>query len=660
MRINTNISSLNAREAAGNVGKNLTNSLEKLSTGLKINKAADDSSGLAIADKLRTQSNSIGQGISNANSAVALIQIADKAMSEQSNILDTIKTKLIQASTSTTSEDGREAIRKDIQKLLEQFDNISGQTNYNGLNLLNEKDKDFVFQVGEDSSFDIGLTTEYAVNTKGLGSAGAESTTQATIKTTAAVNLEGEDSNVLATIKSTANDVQISAVAAKTASEASKMTVNVTADNVTSLKVNTVGGGVILSVDDADLAKILNKEADKSTTDGLVKISNGVYSFKSTSGTSTFKFSNNAALDLKDLKVSNLTSNTAGTDAMFTVTTKEAVTVEKISGSGDIKLNTSDDDAALEVKVNGDTSKGIASTETGSIMVTDGTVAVQSNSTAADPLDVVAINSVEATTASEVSINSFTVASDEKVKSISLRNTAAQGTVILSTSDSNTAQALRDAGLTENKDGSFTWSTSGADKISKLDFGSDGINIKNLKFDGVDKNTTSNDVVFIETTGTVTVANNKPEDADGKFGQFSVSLTTSETVAGTEFEQAGIGLGELSSGLAFKNLEGLAAIGENELTSETANNFMSVIDDALTQLNSVRSDFGATQNQLDSAIRNMTTVQTNIKAAESIIRDVDYAQESANFNKQNIISQAGSYAMSQANAIQQNVLRLLQ
>jgi len=84
------------------------------------------------------------------------------------------------------------------------------------------------------------------------------------------------------------------------------------------------------------------------------------------------------------------------------------------------------------------------------------------------------------------------------------------------------------------------------------------------------------------------------------------------------------------------------------------------IDSALTQLNGWRADFGSTQNQLESAIRNIMTQVTNTKAAESVIRDVDYAQESANFNKQNIISQAGTYAISQANNVQQNVLRLLQ
>ena len=136
MRINTNISSLGAQEAAKNTNNSIANSLEKLSTGLKINKASDDASGLAIADKLRTQVTSINQGISNGNSAIALLQITDKSMAEQSKILDTIKSKLIQANTDTTSVAGRTAIAKDITKLLQQLNNIGEQTNYNGTNLL--------------------------------------------------------------------------------------------------------------------------------------------------------------------------------------------------------------------------------------------------------------------------------------------------------------------------------------------------------------------------------------------------------------------------------------------------------------------------------------------------------------------------------------------
>ena len=109
MIINTNISSLTAQEASKNTSNSLSSSLEKLSSGLKINKASDDASGLAIADKLRTQATSINQAVDNGNSAVSLLQIADKSMAEQSTILDTIKAKLIQAN----------SVQQNVLKLLQ-------------------------------------------------------------------------------------------------------------------------------------------------------------------------------------------------------------------------------------------------------------------------------------------------------------------------------------------------------------------------------------------------------------------------------------------------------------------------------------------------------------------------------------------------------------
>ena len=183
MKINTNISSLTAQEAAKNTNNSIASSLEKLSTGLRINKASDDASGLAIADKLRTQVTSINQGISNGNSAVALLQITDKSMAEQSKILDTIKSKLIQANTDTTSAAGRTAIAKDVTKLLQQLNNIGEQTNYNGTLLL-QKDRSTVSKdaassvtnltVGRKSlgglSFQIGEGTADLIKTKTINS----------------------------------------------------------------------------------------------------------------------------------------------------------------------------------------------------------------------------------------------------------------------------------------------------------------------------------------------------------------------------------------------------------------------------------------------------------------------------------------------------------
>lgn len=132
--------------------KETTNSLNKLSTGLRINKASDDASGLAIADKLRTHASGIKQGIENANSAVAMLNIADKAISELSNILDIIKSKSIQMATDTTSEEGKKIIKTEILKLIENYDSIVKQTNYNTLPLLTGEKSPFTFQVGNNTN----------------------------------------------------------------------------------------------------------------------------------------------------------------------------------------------------------------------------------------------------------------------------------------------------------------------------------------------------------------------------------------------------------------------------------------------------------------------------------------------------------------------------
>jgi len=96
------------------------------------------------------------------------------------------------------------------------------------------------------------------------------------------------------------------------------------------------------------------------------------------------------------------------------------------------------------------------------------------------------------------------------------------------------------------------------------------------------------------------------------------------------------------------------------LTRKGAMLAMDLSEAATRQLDSVRADLGSVQNQLTVTVNNISVTQVNVQAAESQIRDVDFAAESANFSKLNILAQSGSYAMSQANAVQQNVLKLLQ
>jgi len=172
MRINTNVSSLVATEKATNNSAQIYSSLEKLSTGQLVGKASDNASGLAIADKLRTQASSLRQSVSNGNSAVNLLQIGDKWMEEQSRILDVIKVRLVQASTETTSDLGREAIRKDITKMLTQLDLIAVQINFNGQKLLSDDSATgagivHTFQIGENANNTIS-TNAIQANTNGL------------------------------------------------------------------------------------------------------------------------------------------------------------------------------------------------------------------------------------------------------------------------------------------------------------------------------------------------------------------------------------------------------------------------------------------------------------------------------------------------------------
>lgn len=152
----------------------LNKTLERVATGLLLNKAADNAASLAISENLRTEASGVYQSMENVNSALAMTQIGDKAMGEQSNILDSVKKDLLQASTDTTSQEGREALLEKVQKSLEQLNNIASQTNYNGTNLLQAGPNDTAasdsqeFQAGSGSSDTI-ATNSVQANTTGLG-----------------------------------------------------------------------------------------------------------------------------------------------------------------------------------------------------------------------------------------------------------------------------------------------------------------------------------------------------------------------------------------------------------------------------------------------------------------------------------------------------------
>ncbi|MGJ9316770.1 flagellin A, partial [Campylobacter coli] len=151
-RINTNVAALNAKANADLNSKSLDASLSRLSSGLRINSAADDASGMAIADSLRSQANTLGQAISNGNDALGILQTADKAMDEQLKILDTIKTKATQAAQDGQSLKTRTMLQADINRLMEELDNIANTTSFNGKQLLSGNFINQEFQIGASSN----------------------------------------------------------------------------------------------------------------------------------------------------------------------------------------------------------------------------------------------------------------------------------------------------------------------------------------------------------------------------------------------------------------------------------------------------------------------------------------------------------------------------
>ncbi len=177
LRINTNLAALDAHKNMLKTDKGLSASLEKLSSGLRINRAADDSSGMAIADSLRSQGLSLGQAIRNANDGISMVQTADGALEESINIVNIIKTKAVQAAQDGQTTDSRKAIQADINKLMQELDIIAKTTSFNNQKLLSGNFTNKKFQIGAYS----GETVDISIGTGESTKIGHISTSELTV-----------------------------------------------------------------------------------------------------------------------------------------------------------------------------------------------------------------------------------------------------------------------------------------------------------------------------------------------------------------------------------------------------------------------------------------------------------------------------------------------
>ncbi|KAK0037964.1 flagellin A [Campylobacter jejuni] len=570
-RINTNIGALNAHANSVVNARELDKSLSRLSSGLRINSAADDASGMAIADSLRSQAATLGQAINNGNDAIGILQTADKAMDEQLKILDTIKTKATQAAQDGQSLKTRTMLQADINRLMEELDNIANTTSFNGKQLLSGNFINQEFQIGASSNQTIKATIGATQSSKiGLtrfetgGRISSSGEVQFTLK-----NYNGID------------DFKFQKVVIST----------------------SVGTGL------GALAEEINKSADKTGVRATFTVeTRGMAAVRA--GTTSNDFAiNGVTIGQVDYKDGD--ANGALVSAINSV--KDTTGVEaSIDANGQLLLTSRE---GRGIKIDGDIGGGAFINA--NMKENYGRLSLVKN----DGKDILV--SGTGLTAAGFGANSFI-----SQASVSLRESKGRF-------DANIADAMGFGSVNKGVViGGFSSVSAYMSSAGSGFSAGSGYSIGSSK--GYSAILTANATVISTASAASRVYNVSSGSGFSVGSNLSQFATMKTSVLGVKDETAGV-----------TTLKGAMAV-------------MDIAETATTNLDQIRADIGSVQNQLQVTINNITVTQVNVKAAESTIRDVDFAAESANFSKYNILAQSGSYAMSQANAVQQNVLKLLQ
>ncbi|QIW68886.1 flagellin A [Campylobacter jejuni] len=571
-RINTNIGALNAHANSVVNARELDKSLSRLSSGLRINSAADDASGMAIADSLRSQAATLGQAINNGNDAIGILQTADKAMDEQLKILDTIKTKATQAAQDGQSLKTRTMLQADINRLMEELDNIANTTSFNGKQLLSGNFINQEFQIGASSNQTIKATIGATQSSKiGLtrfetgGRISSSGEVQFTLK-----NYNGID------------DFQFQKVVIST----------------------SVGTGL------GALAEEINKSADQTGVRATFTVeTRGMAAVRAGTTSDTFAIN---GVTIGQVAYEDGDANGALVSAINSV--KDTTGVEaSIDANGQLLLSSRE---GRGIKIEGSIGGGAFINK--DMMENYGRLSLVKN----DGKDIL----ISGTNLSSAGFGANNFISQA---SVSLRESKGRF-------DANIADAMGFGSV--NKGVMLAGASSVSAYMSAAGSGfsaGSGYSVGSGK--GYSTVLTTTNPITISAASQLSKVYNVSAGSGFSSGSTLSQFATMKTTAfGVKDETAGV-----------TTLKGAMAV-------------MDIAETAITNLDQIRADIGSVQNQLQVTINNITVTQVNVKAAESTIRDVDFAAESANFSKYNILAQSGSYAMSQANAVQQNVLKLLQ
>ncbi len=298
LTINTNVASLNAQRNLSRSQSDLSTSMERLSSGLRINSAKDDAAGLAISDRMTSQIRGLDQAARNANDGISLAQTAEGAMQESTNILQRMRELSVQAANATNSAADRSALQAEVNQLKTEMNRISQSTTFNGLRILDGSFVSQQFQVGPNANETIGVSIQsmaaddlgryavYATNTtanQGTGSSVAANATPPTNNTIAAQDLTITGSkgstNPPISIAAGATAWEIASQVTNTASQTgvtatarSEATLsNLSADGVVTMTIGSGGNTATInaSVTQNDLSKLATVINDQSGTTGV-------------------------------------------------------------------------------------------------------------------------------------------------------------------------------------------------------------------------------------------------------------------------------------------------------------------------------------------------------------------------------------------------------
>ena len=678
--INTNIASINAQR---NLDKSQTENqtaLQRLSSGLRINSAKDDAAGLAISTRFTAQIQGLNVAIRNAGDGVSLAQTAEGALGSMTNNLLRIRDLALQAANATNSAIDRTALNEEVQQLKAEIKRVSEQTNFNGTKLLDGTFSDVTFQIGanqgESVTFGIqgstvdqlgtaqtdGISSEpeaaalvagdLVINGIAIGaSSGVDDAfssadqEQSAIAKVAAINAVSDDTGVEAVINGTFLGGTTSFLAT---TQSATVTINQVAVNVSTS--STLSDTVNLNT----IAAAIN---DVSGQTGVVATFNG----NPTSGISL------TAVDGRNIIVQSTTINASefgiaasDTTAAASVTYSGSYTLLSSDGS-DIVLDTTTGDignAGLQIGTFSGNNSGAVSDTVPNAVMNAGDIVVNgvpigpslanfdtSSNTQQDRSAIAkaaAINQVADRTGVIAEVNS-TVLTGDTITATS----SGSGSILVNGVQVNIAYGSNDS--VADRQGTIVTainSKSGQSGVRAEPLGStfrliadDGRNLNIGAFTGV-------------TSTQLGIA--ASQVSQGSITLLSAGKIELETITGN-ISNSGFEIGDYGSGE-----DGILVRDMNVLTVDQATLTLEAVDNALNTINLQRANLGAIQNRFESTIENQQITAENLTTSNSRIKDADFAAETAELSRTQVLQSAGISILSQANSQPQNVLQLLQ